>query len=134
MFDILGIDWGEKKCGLAFGNSLTHLVIPSLKHNQTDKIIDTITKILKEKKIKTIVIGIPTNFYQKNTLITENIYSFGNTLKKITNIKIVYINENNTTKNIKDSKKNYLLKSENKWKIDNLVAQKILEFYFKSYN
>ena len=62
MFDFLAIDWGSKRTGLAFGSSLTQLVLPYNKPLLTIEVYSVLEEQIKLKKIQFLVIGKPTNF------------------------------------------------------------------------
>lgn len=125
MWDILGVDWGEQNCGLAFGNLATGLVIPDTKANPTTDIIATLKIQIKNRQPKKIVVGLPTNFKLQKTQVTEQINLFVEQLKTEFDIEVLTINERNTTKNANYS--NNLKKHE----LDNLSAKKILEIYLE---
>ncbi|NJK71867.1 MAG: pre-16S rRNA-processing nuclease YqgF [Thermales bacterium] len=76
MFDILAIDWGQKRYGLSYGDSSTKLVIPDKNHRFTKNIYSDLELIFNSKPINTIVIGLPTNFQLQSTKITQVIEDF----------------------------------------------------------
>ncbi len=128
MFEFLAIDWGQKKFGLAFGNKTTGLIIPSVKENFSVNIFALIQKEVAERKIKTFVVGIPTNKSLEITEVTTKINSFIQELSKtFPTIPIKTINERQSTK---VSKQLLGPKQKDKHLINNLAATQILEYFF----
>ena len=100
MFDFLAIDWGSKRTGLAFGSTITQLVLPYNKPLLTIEVYSVLEEHIKLKKIQFLVIGKPTNFQLQNTEVTTQINNFCEELKiRLPELKQYYVNENNTSKN-----------------------------------
>jgi putative holliday junction resolvase len=101
MFDILAIDWGERKIGLAIGSTLSLLSLPvkTIKNYQHSDLFTEINSIIKKYSIRIIVVGYPTNFKFKKTETTLKIENFIKELSSqaISNIRIHQILERNTT-------------------------------------
>ncbi len=98
MFDILGIDWGEKRFGLAFGSSQTGLVIPFSGEAKNQDIWNILETEIKTRNIKTIILGKPTNFKGGETEVTKKIQSFFEEVKtKFPDLKIKLQNERGTS-------------------------------------
>jgi len=89
MFDLLGIDWGEKRCGLAFADSQSKLILPANYPCPTEQIWPILDSETKNKPIRQIVVGMPLNFRgQKNQNQSVRGSVFGTTkatLSQITN-------------------------------------------------
>ena len=57
---LLGIDYGDKKIGLAFGDSEANLAVPlDVVPNIGDKTIEVFAKQVKSEDIDAIVVGVP---------------------------------------------------------------------------
>ncbi len=124
MFTILGIDWGRNRFGLAFGDEATKLIIAANYPCTADQIWQILDKEIKSRKIKKIVVGMPTNFAGQKTEVSFLVENFTHKLKaKYPEIKLVTINERTSTKFF--AKQNI-----DKQQINHLAAAKILEFYF----
>jgi putative Holliday junction resolvase len=127
MFTILAVDWGEKRCGLAFGNPDTELVLTYTQECFTKDIFYTLDKEIIDRKIQTIVIGLPTNFQGGDTHITDKINQFVEQIKHdYPNLEITTVNERSSTKDAKKSLEN----NKNKHSLNHQAAAKILEYYF----
>ncbi|MEI6728012.1 MAG: RuvX/YqgF family protein [bacterium] len=128
MFDYLCIDWGHLRCGLAFGDSKTGLVIPFVGNIDTKNLNQVLEKEIHTRKIKNIVIGRPTNFKMGNTEVTNKIEAF------ILELKLLYPGISFFTENERNSSKNAKLSGAkfDKFSINHLAAMQILQSYFEA--
>jgi putative Holliday junction resolvase len=115
----LGIDWGEKRIGLALAESETRLATPF-------KVVKNIREIemeIKREKITNIVIGHPIKMSVSKT--TEKFQEFLSELKSKINLPIILIDERWSTKAISS------LPGNNKSKAprDTISAMIILQTY-----
>ena len=98
MFDILAIDWGSVRFGMAFGSQETGLVIPCSYDCETIKLWRILETEISERKIKIIVVGMPMTRQLRDTEVSLKVKEFVDELKqKFLNIQIETINERNTT-------------------------------------
>jgi putative Holliday junction resolvase len=79
---ILGIDYGTKKCGLAvadtnIGMAFAREVLPR-KNNES--LIVAIEKMVHDEGMSEIVVGLPLDMHNRETLITRQARNFGNKL------------------------------------------------------
>ena len=126
MFEYIGIDWGEKICGLAFGDLDTGLIIPATTETKTTHIIEFVAKEVSRRQSKYIIVGKPMNFHGKNTLITDKVEIFVSLLGlALPGISIQMINERGTTKDSLAKLGKY-----HKYQLDNQSAAEILTQYF----
>jgi len=126
MFDHLCLDWGEKRCGLAFGDSVSGLILLYKNDLPTFDLEKVLEKEITGRKIRVLVVGRPTNFFMKETQVTGRIENFVNQLQLVfPNLKIVFENERNSSKQAK----NQGIKVD-KFNINHLAAMNILENYF----
>jgi putative transcription antitermination factor YqgF len=127
MFDILAIDWGSRKIGLAYGSYSTELVLPESQLTSADQIWNKLETEISRRKIETIVVGWPMNFHSQPTATTYQVQNFIEQLtQRFPAINIETINERQTTQKFAQQK---LFK--NPKKLDNLAAQEILERYLQ---
>lgn len=59
MANILGIDWGQVRIGLAIGNAEQKIALPFEVVSNTSGLIGTLRRIIESEQIYRIVIGIP---------------------------------------------------------------------------
>jgi RNase H-fold protein (predicted Holliday junction resolvase) len=132
MYSHIGIDWGEKICGISFGNQDLDLIIPSEKSHSTDTIIYFLESYLTQyPSIKTFVVGYPSNFGGSQTQTTHYIIEFVAQLQdRFRNIEVDQLDERNTTKQALK-----LLPNRHfKYQRDNLSAYTLLQHYFNKLN
>jgi putative holliday junction resolvase len=127
MFDYIGIDWGEKVCGVAFGDSLTQLIIASSKEARTFEIYEILQFEVKKRNTAHIVIGYPLTFHGKNTRVTILIDKFIKQLRILLPACSIHtVGERGTTKDSVEK-----IGKSLKYQIDNQSAAEILERYFE---
>ena len=90
----LGIDWGEKRIGLAIGDSETRTAIP---HKIVED-IDNIVEIINKEEINKIIIGLPIKMDEKKSISYEKAKKFINQLKNKIRIPIETVDERLTSK------------------------------------
>ncbi len=135
MFDFLSIDWGEKRMGYAYGNIETGLIIPDREKRYNNNLYTDIAEIIRMKAIKSIIVGVPSNFSFEDTETSLKIKKFINYLsKEYSGIPVDTVNERNSTKEailLQRANENTKL---DKFETNHLAAVKILEFYFNQEN
>ncbi|MFA4833896.1 MAG: Holliday junction resolvase RuvX [Patescibacteria group bacterium] len=90
----LGIDWGEKRIGLALGDSETKLATP----HKTVGDIKEILKVIKEEKINMVVVGKPLKMSDIRYQMSDKFLNFLDLLKKKLDIPIETIDERLSSK------------------------------------
>ncbi len=95
-FSYLGIDWGEKKIGVAVADSETKIALSLMTLPNDERLFDALAGIIAERNVREIVIGIPSHVNR------ERIEYGGEVLGKLLferfHIPIHYENEMFTTK------------------------------------
>ncbi len=89
----LGIDWGEKRIGLALADSETKLALAFKTVNFLSQVLD----IIKIEKVDKIILGKPVKLSNEKG-ISESFDKFYKTLKNQTNIEIILEDERLSTK------------------------------------
>lgn len=90
----LGIDWGEKRIGLALADSETKLATPF----KTVEDADEIARVLEDEQIDIIVLGKPYQISNLQLPTSKQFEEFLNELKSKTNIAIELIDERLSSK------------------------------------
>jgi RNase H-fold protein (predicted Holliday junction resolvase) len=135
MFDVLAIDWGTIRSGLAFGSSSTFLVLSYTKELPTSQLFEVLDLEIKEKKPNTILVGLPSNFKREKTATSLKIEDFCNELTlRYPKLKLITLNENGTSKisKLKAQGTKGQNKQESKHQINHLSAKALCESYFDS--
>jgi putative Holliday junction resolvase len=128
----LGIDWGEKRIGLAIGSDETGLASPY----EVVKDIDDIKKIIELEDVEHVVIGKPIKMSGEKDDLTAGFVQFVRDFKKAISLPVDLIDERLTSKaadslalgkqKIKLTKKNRKTSAER----DAVAAMLILQLYF----
>ena len=135
---ILGIDYGDARCGIAITDPLniTAQGLETIYCKGSDKtILKRLDEILSNYEVETIVVGMPFNMNGTKSERAEKTTSFVNKLKcKYNKIKIETIDERLTTVAAQKTM-NFLDVNKNKKKniVDTISAVYILETYLNKF-
>ena len=91
---LLGIDYGDVRIGLALTDPLKIIASPfrTIQNRNNDFIIKELGSIINEKKIETLVIGLPIGLNNQETIQTKKVRIFAD-LIKILEIPIYFQDE-----------------------------------------
>ncbi len=126
---LLGIDFGERRVGVAISDPLGLVASPNtiITHDDNDEVvIKQLLNIINEKKIVKIIIGIPYNMNGSIGFQAERVIEFGEKLQIQTKIPIIYEDERETSKQVKEILKTIKSKQT---RIDDRAAAIILQNY-----
>ena len=127
----LGIDFGEKRVGLALSDRLNLIASPykTLQYISENDLMSEIKKIVIDKEIKVFVIGLPLNMKGEDSDQTKKVRRFKNLLS-ILELPIVYEDERFSSIIAKNSLVLQNVKTgHNKSEIDRTAAAIILQQY-----
>ncbi len=133
---ILAIDYGEKRIGLALGDTESKIALPlkTIKNLGYEFVVQNIRNIIAEWEINKIILGIPEIFHDQE--INKKIQNFGDILKKSLNIEIIFYNEdfssNYASADLNRQMQVGRKKKINKEEIDRIAATIILQSYFEN--
>ncbi|MFH1825295.1 MAG: Holliday junction resolvase RuvX [Candidatus Firestonebacteria bacterium] len=127
---LLGIDYGEKRVGVAITDELNILAHP-LKVVKSTNAINEIKKILNEyNDISKIIVGMPLNLKGEVSFKAKQVLDWIEKLKKEVNIPIITWDERFTTSAAESFLLEANVKRKNRKKIiDKLAARIILQDY-----
>jgi len=134
---IMGIDYGDKRIGIAITDPLCIFVYPLTTLNNDDKLLENIGKIIKEYCVETIVIGYPYKEDGSKWQVTENIEKFYEEMKGKFNLTIEFYDERYSSELAKNRVVQSVTKRSKrreKGVIDRNAAAIILEDYLKEKN
>lgn len=94
----LGIDYGDKRIGIALSDEQGILAFPLATVENGKNAINQIKKICSEQEAERIIIGLPLSFAMKETEQTEKVRLFAGKLSKEINLPIEFENEILTSK------------------------------------
>ena len=131
----IGLDVGTKTIGvsvsdptLLFANGLV-----TIKRKNVRDDIDKILRIIEEKEVSLIVVGLPYNMDGSIGPMAQRVMSFVDLLKKATDIKIIYVDERLTTISAEEVLiKEKVRREKRKEHIDKIAASFILQSYLDS--
>ena len=90
----LGVDWGEKRIGLALGDSETKVAMPF----RTAGDMAELVKVVKGEEIDVVVVGRPVSISNFQFPISKQFEKFVDELKSKTNIPVELIDERLSSK------------------------------------
>ena len=90
----LGIDWGEKRIGLALGDGETKLATPFKVAGGLEEIL----QVIKDEGVEAIVIGKPLSISNFQFPISKQFENFLNDLKKKAGVRVITMDERLSSK------------------------------------
>jgi putative Holliday junction resolvase len=133
---ILGIDYGDVRIGLALTDPLKIIASPfrTIQNRNNDFIIKELDFIINEKKIETLVIGLPIGLNNQETIQTKKVRIFAD-LIKILEIPIYFQDERLSSISAKKSLIVQNIKTgSNKSMIDKAAAAIFLQQFIDTKN
>lgn len=123
---LLGIDYGDSKVGLAFGDIESGVATPYgvIRNLGSNNLVDEIKKICDKERIGKIVIGIPVNPMSLDSPQIRKVENFIAKLKEATGLEVEGRDERFSTQEAQK------LISKSKSKDDDISAMLILQNYF----
>ena len=133
---LLGIDYGDVRIGLALTDPLKIIASPfrTIQNRNNDFIIKELDLIINEKKIETLVIGLPIGLNSQETIQTKKVRLFAD-LIKILGIPIYFQDERLSSISAKKSLIIQNIKTgSNKSMIDKAAAAIFLQQFIDTKN
>lgn len=129
---ILGIDYGEKRIGLAISDplGLTAQGLPTIERVNGKDYLKRLADLIKEKDVKKIIVGLPKSMNNTIGKKAEEVLKFVEVLKTSLNLPVVTVDERLTTVRAYRamSEAKISLRKKQK-KVDMISAQFILQSY-----
>ena len=128
---ILGIDYGQKRIGLAVGQTLTKAASALTTINNDGGVWSALKTVIEEWQISQIVLGLPLDMDGEEQEITRQTRKFRNRLNHHTQLPIHWVDERLTSfeaeREFQSSREMQLTKAKDKHNIDAKAAQIILQ-------
>lgn len=124
MTRILGIDYGEKRIGIAMTDENAEMALPYAVVNNTHRAFSDIRHISEKHNVTKIIVGLPIDLHARETDMTQKTRVFAQRLHEETGIPINFENEMLSTKEASH------IQGKVK-KIDASAAALILDSYMK---
>ncbi|MEA1973371.1 MAG: Holliday junction resolvase RuvX [Candidatus Cloacimonadota bacterium] len=132
MYRLMGIDFGEVRIGIALSDPLQIISKPFVVLQNTDDEIlwEELLKIIEERQVGKIILGLPLNLKGKDTKKTLEVREFAKILKDKINIPLVFHDERYSSVDANDALKSmgYNVRESRKV-IDKIAASIILKNY-----
>ena len=126
---ILAIDYGQSKVGLAMGDSTVKIAFAYKTLSNNENFFDTLTKIIAQETIKKVIIGLPGHNNFKDSFEVQAIKKLGEKIEAELKLPVEYQEEMFTTQmarnNLKETGIKNLEQSD-----DQESARIILESWF----
>jgi putative Holliday junction resolvase len=87
---IMGIDFGTVRVGIALSDPMQIIARPYVVLANDSTIFTKINKIISEKNVSQIVLGLPVNLSGEDTEKTKEVREFAKKLKKTTQIPLTF--------------------------------------------
>lgn len=127
---IVALDVGEKRIGVAFGDSQTKIAVPETTLANDEEFIENLHKLIIKKQPVSIVVGLPRSSEGKETKQSEYVREFIKSLN-VFNLPIELQDESLTSVEAKSLLNLQRSKNYNKEQIDAKAAALILSDYLE---
>lgn len=94
----MGIDYGEKRIGLAITDEKKQFAFPYSVIENKSQIIKKIQEIIKKEAIKKIILGLPLDIAGRPNPVLKSVEKFKKNLEKVSGLSVEFENEIFTTK------------------------------------
>jgi len=129
---IMGIDYGEKRIGVAISDPLgiTAQGLPTIERTNIQEDIQKILNIIREKEVNEIVVGLPKHMNNMLGEKAQAVLAFVDLIKKHVNIPVNTIDERlSTVRAHRAMLEGDLSRKKRKDRVDMIAAQLILQNY-----
>ena len=90
---LLGIDYGQKRVGLAMAQAGLAFPFKTLVKTSKDKLLAELVDIITAQEINAVVLGLPLDLEGQETLTTRQVRNFQTSLARRTTVPIHLVNE-----------------------------------------
>lgn len=94
---IMGIDFGKKRIGIALSDPLKKFAYPFISIPNDSKFLLECAKIIKEKCVTKIILGIPNEERVSKTSIVEHVKKFKNDIETKFKLEVIFWDETYTS-------------------------------------
>src|SRR6185369_17047614 len=97
--NVLGLDVGDRRIGVALANLVARIPEPllTIDRSETDNVFETIDKLILENEVQTVVIGLPRGLEGQETGQTQTVRQFAKELKEQLGVKVELQDEAGTS-------------------------------------
>jgi putative Holliday junction resolvase len=127
---VLGFDYGNRRIGLATGQTITNSASPCITINQIDGNPDwhAIDTEIQQWKPDALIVGMPYHIDGSENKMTATVRHFCYELKKRFNLPVIEVNEALSSQQAEEIlKENIKINKQNKHEIDRMAAAIIVQ-------
>ena len=125
---ILGIDYGERRIGLAITDAEEIIASPLKTISNDDKLFDELDAVVKERKVGGIVVGMPYNMNGTLGPAGEKVQRFAEQLRERLGVPVGTIDERLTTVQAERAMLRHdMSRARRRSRIDEMAAQILLQ-------
>ncbi len=135
MIRVLGIDWGERRHGLAVSDPMGYSAQPAgvVHRRGKDAGLDEIADVLTEKDVTEIVVGLPFHMDGRPGDHHDDVLAFVALLEERFGLPVSTVDERMTTLQAERALREAgLTRKKRKARVDQVAAQLILQFWLDS--
>ncbi|ACU89881.1 Holliday junction resolvase RuvX [Desulfomicrobium baculatum] len=130
---ILGIDYGQKRIGLAMARQGMAFPFKTLDKSTRDKLFADLMSIIESEGVEAIVLGLPLDMNGDETLTTRQVLNFRDSLARRTELPIHLVNEALTSFDARQRLREAgVPERKHKEMLDQMAAVCILETYLEN--
>ena len=133
----LGIDFGQKRIGLAISDETGQIAFPLcvLENTGQRRVAEEISRIISERKAETVVLGLPLSLDGSKGIAVDNVERFAENLKRHISVPVKFWDERLSTKIAERAMiEGGLSRRRRKQSIDQATAQIILQSYLDAHS
>ena len=131
---VLGIDFGQKRIGLAIGQDLTNSANPLKVIGNNKDTLNQLQQIIAEWHINLIVLGLPLTMDGEEQAITRQVKNFAKKLKNLTQLPVEFCDERLSSyeaeRDFQQQRQQQTRKAKHKNNLDAEAAAIILQSWF----
>ena len=90
---IMGIDYGEKRIGIALSDPLFTFAYPFKTLLNEHNLIKNLLKIVEEKNVTKIILGLPSVRFKSSKELAERVHLFKKEIEQIKKIEVIFWDE-----------------------------------------
>ncbi len=128
---LLGVDYGERHIGLAFGRNKLTFPISVISGKNDLSAVHEISKFCIQNECRKIIVGLPLTAYGKETKQSIKVRHFVKLLKVYLKLPIAFVNEYDTTNESLKEAINFGVSKNGRKLIDQYSAELILHQYYQ---
>lgn len=131
---LLGIDYGQKRIGLAVGQTLTATANPLKVIGNNKDTVNQLQQIIDEWHIDCIVMGLPLTMDGEEQTFTRQVKNFAKKLRHLTQLPVVFSDERLSSyeaeRGFQQQRQQQTRKAKHKHNLDAEAAAIILQSWF----